>query len=52
MIIYPHGDDIHYWLMYHGLDPHYLIPLFPAVLAMFLAVAIPFLCSDRPSHVR
>jgi SAM-dependent methyltransferase len=43
VIIYPHGDDIHYWLMYHGLNPHNLIPLFPAALAMFLAVAIPFL---------
>jgi SAM-dependent methyltransferase len=43
VVIYPHGDDIHYWLMYHGLNPHNLIPLFPAALAMFLAVAIPFL---------
>ena len=42
MIIYPHGDDVHYWLMYAGLNPRNLMPLFPAALAMFLAVAIPF----------
>jgi SAM-dependent methyltransferase len=43
IIIYPHGNDIHYWLMYQGLNPYYMIPLFPAALAMFLAVAIPFI---------
>jgi SAM-dependent methyltransferase len=42
VVIYPHGDEIHYWLMYSGLNPRNLMPLFPAALAMFLAVAIPF----------
>ena len=43
VIIYPQNIDIHYWLMYSGLNPRHMVPLFPAALAMFVAVAIPFL---------
>ena len=43
IIIYPQSNDIHYWLMYGGLNPRNLLPLFPVALAMFIAVAIPFL---------
>jgi hypothetical protein len=43
VIIYPQTNEVHYWLMYGEYRGQWLVPLFPAALAMFLAVAVPFL---------
>lgn len=43
VVIYPQSTETHYWLMYGDFRPHAWVPLFPAALAMFLAVAVPFL---------